>query len=175
MYKKPSVTELINLLNKPALIKWANKLGLNGISVDDYKKNKLTSGTNIHNQIERLLKYGESIEDSFLENALLNKLSEFEVVGVEQNIETEYYQGRCDLILKKENELWVCDFKRGFKKAYLDHYLQLAAYKESVNADRVAIIGVPNVDFVELTNDKHELYNEILINLSKIYTLKNKI
>lgn len=173
--KKPSVTELLDLLNKPALMNWANKIGLQGIKLSEYRKEKTTSGTNIHNQLEKLLKYGEEIEDKYLQNAIINQLKTYEVVGVEEPIETEYYQGRCDLILSKNKELYVFDFKRGFKKPYLEHYLQLTAYQYALNADRIGIIRVPQVDIIELTNDKKELYQELLINLSNIYKIKQSI
>lgn len=43
--KKPSVTMLIDLLAKPALIDWANKQGLLGVDIKDLRKKAKSSGT----------------------------------------------------------------------------------------------------------------------------------
>ena len=49
---KPSVTELIGMLDKPGLLNWANKIGLDGIKLEDYRKKSMINGTSLHKQIE---------------------------------------------------------------------------------------------------------------------------
>jgi len=44
----PGVTTLIGILNKPALVPWANNLGLQGINVKDYVDDKADIGTLDH-------------------------------------------------------------------------------------------------------------------------------
>ena len=53
--KKPHVTQLLDLLNKPALLNWANKIGLQGINIDEFRKNALRKGSARHREIENFL------------------------------------------------------------------------------------------------------------------------
>ena len=53
--KKPSVTQLLDLIAKPALISWANKQGLMGIDTSEKRKKILLNGTSLHSQIENEL------------------------------------------------------------------------------------------------------------------------
>jgi hypothetical protein len=49
---KPTVSQLLQLLDKPALLGWANKIGLEGISLDEYRKKSTKGGTDLHKEIE---------------------------------------------------------------------------------------------------------------------------
>ena len=51
-----AITKLIDLLDKPALVGWANKLGLKGLSLNEYSCRVKSEGTNKHNDIELYLK-----------------------------------------------------------------------------------------------------------------------
>ena len=48
----PGVTTILGVLNKPALVKWANNLGLNGIDSTKYRDDKEEIGTCCHYMIE---------------------------------------------------------------------------------------------------------------------------
>lgn len=85
MNKKPTVTELINLLDKPFLLKWANKIGLEGISLDDYRKQSKGDGTNVHRQIENDFKGKLPFENDKFKSFK----SKYEVLEVEPKIECE--------------------------------------------------------------------------------------
>jgi len=52
----PGVTTILGILNKPALIKWANKMGLQGIDTTNYVNEKADIGTCCHEMIECDLK-----------------------------------------------------------------------------------------------------------------------
>ncbi len=52
----PGVTTFIGILNKPALVPWANNLGLQGINVKDYVNDKADIGTLAHEMIFSHLK-----------------------------------------------------------------------------------------------------------------------
>ena len=58
-----SVSKLIEVLNKPALLHWSNKIGLQGISLKDYRKKSTSKGTSKHNQIENYLLNGVIFEE----------------------------------------------------------------------------------------------------------------
>jgi hypothetical protein len=173
--KKPSVTKLLDLLNKPRLIDWANKIGLQGIEVNEYRKNKLSSGTNLHSQIEQFLKNKINFSDSLVQFRAECLFEEYEVLGIEQPIETEYFIGRYDIKLKKDNIVYLCDFKSNHTKHYLENYLQLCAYKMASSSDRIAIISIPDFTFMELELKDFSTYEQILINLSNIYNLKQQL
>ena len=59
-----SVTGLISMLDKPALMKWANKIGLQGIELSKYSKKSKSEGNDIHNKVECFLKYGVDFKGS---------------------------------------------------------------------------------------------------------------
>ena len=44
----PGVTTVLNLLSKPALVPWANKMGLQGIDTSKYVDDKADIGTLAH-------------------------------------------------------------------------------------------------------------------------------
>jgi len=170
--KKPSVTNLIKLLDKPALLSWANRIGLQGTKLSEYRKNRMKFGTSVHKEIEQFLKYGICPENEFFHDTLLEFFSEIDVLGIEEKIETEYFQGRYDILLKKGDYTYVCDFKSNHKRNYFENYLQLSAYRMATGADKVAIISVPDMIWFELDIEDFKPYENILISLSNIYITK---
>jgi len=52
----PGVTTVIGILNKPLLVPWANRIGLQGINVQDYVSDKADIGTLVHEMMEVDLK-----------------------------------------------------------------------------------------------------------------------
>jgi len=161
-----AVTKLIDLLNKPALLGWANKLGLKGIDLKEYQKQVQSQGNSKHNEIERFLKYGEIFEGYEKLEKLLEK---YEIVGVEEEITNDFLIGRIDLILKNGNEIIVCDFKRN-KNIYLGTKLQLSTYKHMLNADKIAYINFDKFELVEINIDTNKYY-ELMKRLYQIYVL----
>lgn len=170
--KKPSVTELLKILNKPKLMYWANKLGLKGQSLSDYSKIKKMRGSEHHMDVELYLKNGE-IRDESSSRLMIEFFNNFNVLKVEEKIECEYFQGRVDLLLEKDNVKYVVDMKTNFKKPYLDHYLQLNAYKMCIDSDEIAILSIPDFTMTYLSNSNEDKYVDLLKQLSNIYkTLK---
>ena len=68
--KKPSVTQLTKILDKPALMSWANKIGLEGIRLDEYRKKVMSNGTSLHKQIEMFILNGDLPENETLRERL---------------------------------------------------------------------------------------------------------
>lgn len=62
----PGVTTVLNILNKPALVGWANRLGLQGIDSTKYVDAKAEIGTVAHYLIECYLK-GEKPDQDLLD------------------------------------------------------------------------------------------------------------
>lgn len=170
---KPSVTKLIELLDKPALLRWANKIGLEGTHIDAYRAKEKESGLTIHEQVETFTKFGILPDDEALAAKMNKFFSDKEFMSGETNIETEYFQGRFDVKLKWKDFVFVCDYKSN-SKVYFETKLQLAAYKMGTECDCVGVIHLPEFLIRPVDIDMN-LYEPLLIHLSAIYNLKQQI
>lgn len=170
--KKPHVTELLELLNKPALMNWANKIGLQGVALADFRKEALRKGSSIHRQIENYILDKIPFESMDVQLRFDEFMKDKEVIKVEQVIETEWFTGRLDCILKFNNKTYLCDFKSQ-DGIYFENVLQLIAYRMAIKTDYIAVIGVPKFKFrpIYSIND-YTPYEEIMKALSQIYNLK---
>ena len=137
----PGVTTYLGVLNKPALIPWANKLGLQGIDSSKYVDNLADIGTLAHSMIMAHLK-GKGVdtseysktqidlaENSFLSYLEWEKHHEVEPILVETPLVSEEYRfgGTLDLLAKVDGVNTLIDFKTG-KAIYPEHGIQVAAY-----------------------------------------------
>lgn len=175
LIKKPSVTALISLLDKPALLSWANKKGLEGLNINDIKKAAFYYGNSLHYQIENFVNNGECFEDPKLETKFLNFISDKEIISVEKKIETKYFKGKYDMKLKYKNEIYIIDFKSNKKKVYLENILQLVSYSMAEKCDKLAIVSLPEFKFLKVDIKDKKPYIEIIKSLSKIYYNKQII
>lgn len=139
----PGATTVLSILAKPALIPWANRLGLQGIDVGKYVDELADAGTCAHYLIECHLGGIEADLAPFSDEQVglaRNSLSKFfeweeqnkpEVVASELPLVSEKYGygGTIDLIAVIRNRLEVVDFKTA-KGLYPEHAHQLAAYVE---------------------------------------------
>jgi hypothetical protein len=169
---KPSVTNLVDMLDKPALMRWANKIGLEGIKLDEYKSQKKDEGSSIHETIATYLNFNILPDDENLTSRIENFFRDKEVIEVEKTVETEYFIGRLDIKLKWKDFVFICDFKSS-KGVYLETKLQLAAYKMAEPCDHVAVIHLP--EFLIRPVDVNGIHTEFIITLSKLYELKQRI
>ena len=169
---KPTVTQLIDLLNKPALLKWANKIGLDGVSLANYRTEAKTSGTSVHKRIENDLLHGIKFDDPAFQ---LFK-SNYEVLKVEPEIECEHYKGRVDILLKRNNLTWLFDFKAA-DRIYFEQALQLIAYNRVLKADRIGIVHTKTFieTIVSVTPDQVKLYEKIIGGLYNIWKAKQEL
>jgi hypothetical protein len=158
-----SVTKLISLLDKPFIPKWANNLGLNGISLDKYMKEKSKQGDNKHEEVQNYLLNG--IEFDGFEKVKYIK-DTFEVVGCEVDINNGFIKGRVDLILKHLDDIYIVDFKSN-DRIYLSTKLQLSAYSEIIGTNRIFYMNFTNYELIELNIDVDKYY-EIIKRLYQI-------
>lgn len=170
---KPSVTKLIELLDKPALMKWANKIGLEGIRLDDYRSKQKESGLTIHEQVENFTKFGILPEEESLTIQMQKFFSDKKIIEIEKSIETDYFVGRFDVKLAWKDFIFICDYKSN-SKVYFETKLQLAAYKMASECDHVGVVHLPEFILRPVDVDM-DLYGPLLIHLSGIYDLKQKI
>jgi ATP-dependent exoDNAse (exonuclease V) beta subunit len=165
-----SVTLLLQILNKPTLLNWSNKIGLQGISLKAYRSKLQSGGTNIHSQIENYLKTKQPFEYA---DKLDLILTDFEVIGIEKDINNGYICGRIDLILSKNGKTFVCDFKSS-NKIYLEQKIQLSTYKEIYGADYIAIINFTDWK-LNILNIRTDEYYKIIKHLYSIKQLTDKL
>lgn len=170
---KPSVTELISLLDKPGLMKWANKIGLEGTKLSSYRTSVQNHGTSKHAVIENFTSNGELSGDEVIDSLMVKFFSDKEIIDTEKSIETEYFTGRYDVKLKWNGYVFICDYKRS-PRVYLENKLQLAAYKMAEPCDQLAVIHTKEFTIEPITIDM-DLYSEFIITLSKLYELKRKM
>jgi len=161
-----SVTKLISLLDKPFIPKWANNLGLNGISLDKYMKEKSKQGDNKHEEIQNYLLNG--IEFDGFEKVKYIK-DTFEVVGCEVDINNGFITGRIDLVLKYEDDIYIVDFKSN-NRIYLSTKLQLATYQKIIKAEKIFYMNFEDYKMKELKINT-EKYYEIVKRLYQIKVL----
>jgi hypothetical protein len=172
---KPSVTELLKLLDKPALLKWANQQGLKGIDIEKERPKWLNAGLSIHSQIENFIKNGEQFIKQEDQNNCVQFLSDKQVLGLECKIETEWFTGRYDFKTLWNEKVYIIDFKRDHKNLYFENKLQLIAYSMAEKCDCFAIVSVPDFKVINFKVDNREPYEEIIKCLSKIYALKSEL
>lgn len=172
---KPHVTKLLDLLNKPALMKWANKIGLQGIELDSYRKKVMNNGTSLHSQIEKYQIDKTPFLDSEIQRKYIEFMKDKRILFFETPIETEYFTGRLDIMFEWNGLFYMCDFKTNHTKMYLENKLQLIAYRMAKKCDKIACISIPDFTLIESDIKDYRPYEEILISLSKIYNLKTLI
>lgn len=170
---KPTVSQLLDLINKPALIKWSNRIGLEGTSLEEYREKAFASGSNKHKQIEDYLRIGKEIKNELLKEMFLKFISDKKVIDCEVTVENEYYLGRYDIKFEYKGKTYIGDFKSS-NKVYQNNRLQLIAYKlASENVEKVCIISLTdfNMTTVRIKNERE--YKETLRILSELYQLKH--
>jgi len=139
----PSVTTILSRFkNSIGLIIWSNKLGLEGKSYHQEINKAADIGTNVHelaqSHIEGIvyeLPRDETVLKCFYK--FLEWWNEYskdcEVIFCEQSFTSKLYQygGTADLLVKKDDEYILVDFKTS-KDIYPDFVIQGSAYKQMI-------------------------------------------
>jgi hypothetical protein len=192
----PGVTTILGVLNKPALVLWANKLGLDGIDSSKYTDESARIGTLAHYLVQCHLTgetpdtstYG-AFEIDKAENALLSyyeweKARNIEPIENEMPLVSEQYKygGTVDCYCKIDGDIWLLDFKTG-KAIYPEMLIQLAAYQQlliengfEVQKAKILRIGRDETEgFEERTITDFEPYWQIFEHCLAIYELQKVI
>jgi hypothetical protein len=172
---KPTVSQLIDLLNKPALLNWANKIGLQGIGLDEYRNKSKKDGISLHTQIENFIKDGKTFENKEMQINFERYFADKKIISYEKSVETDYFKGRYDILIEYNSKKYICDFKSNQKMAYFENKLQLVAYRMAEPCDNVGIISIPDFKFIPTNIIDFNKYEEILKSLSIIYNIKKTI
>jgi len=188
----PGVTTIIDILNKPALVPWANRIGLQGIDVKRYVDDKADIGTLAHAMIINQLlgkktdtsEYSQNQIDA-AENACLSfyewqKKHNLLITSAEEPLISQQYGfgGQYDIYGVIDNTNELLDLKTG-SGIWLDHYYQMGGYllllKEyNRPVDQVRILNIPRTEsetFQEVTLSKPvmELAKIIFLQCLAIY------
>jgi len=144
----PGVTTVLGILNKPALVKWSNNLGLQGIDSSKYVDDKAAIGTLAHQMIADHLRKVDTDASDYsakqidqAENSVLSYLEwekghDVKPVLIEEPLVSEIYKygGTIDCLAKIDGKPTLLDFKTG-KAIYPEMFYQLAAYSELLLED----------------------------------------
>ncbi len=192
----PGVTTILGVLNKPALVPWANRLGLEGIDSSKYTDESARIGTLAHYLVQCHLTgenpdtstYG-SFEIDKAENALLSyyeweKTRQIEPIENELPLISEQYRygGTIDCYCKINGEFWLLDFKTG-KAIYPEMLTQLSAYVQLLNENgfpvekaRILRIGRDETEgFEERVITDFTKHNELFRHCLSIYQIQKQI
>jgi hypothetical protein len=170
---KPTVTQILKLIDKPALVKWANKLGLEGTSLDSFYEKKREEGISLHAQIERYAKSGVRMKDPAHQERIEKFFQTRRVVATEREIETEWFTGRTDVVFYQDDDQYVGDFKSS-DGLYFENKLQLAAYQLAYPKAKICVIHIP-LFVVETIKEDLRPYQDIVKLLSKVWQIKEGI
>jgi len=141
----PGVTTVIQVLNKPALVTWANKLGLAGIDSTKFVDEKAAVGDLAHRMIADHLRGAETDTSEYskqqidqAENAVLSflewaKHKEISPLIVEEPMVSEEYRfgGTLDCLASINGELTLLDIKTS-AAIFPEMLVQVAAYRQLV-------------------------------------------
>lgn len=139
----PGATTVLNLLSKPALVPWANRLGLQGIDVTRYVDDKASIGTLSHAivtdwlmGIETDTSHYDQHQIDAAQNAALSffewyKKNPFQPIIIEgQFVSEEYgFGGTIDLYGKLHGYYTLIDLKTG-SGIWPEYGYQIASYKK---------------------------------------------
>lgn len=137
----PSVTTILGVIDKPALVPWANRMGRQGIDTRTYVDELAAVGTLAHYRIECLLTERRPDFTGWTQDQMAKSLhavvkfrewasdNNVEVIATELPLVSEVhrYGGMIDVLAKVNGVPAVIDIKTG-KAVYDDHRHQVAAY-----------------------------------------------
>lgn len=161
----PGITTVIGLLNKPALVPWANKLGLKGIDVSKYVDDKADIGTLGHAFVTDKLEGKETDTSDYSQNqidAAMNCALSFwewekehpieEVYFCERPLVSEVYGfgGTLDIYARVNGRKEIIDLKTG-SGIYPEHIYQVATLKHLLeehghHVDGVRVLNIPRTE-----------------------------
>ncbi len=194
----PGATTISGLLNKPALVKWANNLGLQGIDSTKYVDKAANVGTLIHALVEGHIT-GKPVDTSdftaleielaqngFYKYLDWEKQHKVEPIFNEEKFVSEKYKygGTLDFYCKVDGKYTLVDFKSG-KGIFNEHFLQVSGYANLLkeNGHRVDQIMILNIgrnedepfQHREIPPKTYKKYFDMFKYLIKVYYIKKEL
>lgn len=191
----PGVTTVTGLLSKPSLVRWANKLGLEGIDASRVTEQSSRIGTLAHAMIRASL-LGETYDPGQADPAELGQAEEafrcflrwreghsLRPILCEASLVSEKlrYGGTPDCYCMLDGDPVLLDFKTG-KRIYDEYFVQLAAYANLLREQgypvrelRVLRLGRAEEDCEERGVTEQEKWFRLFENLLNIYYLRKDL
>lgn len=192
----PSVTTVLGILNKPALLDWAWKLGLEGKDYKAVRDQAADIGTLAHGMVMSHLTGTEFDKTEYsaqdidkAENCLIKyfdweKGHKIHIVYVEKPLVSNIYHfgGTIDCFAYVDDKPTLIDHKTG-KAIYSEYFYQLAAYKQllwenghDIDSARILRIGRDELEgFEERTMVDLSKHWQVFQSCLSIYNLQNEI
>lgn len=197
----PGCTTVTGVLNKPALVRWANNLGLDGIDVSNYTDRLADAGTLVHHmilcdiqgQVPDLDAFAPQVvrlaENSFISYLAWRRAHTVEPIICEQPMvsETHRYGGTPDLYAKVDGVNALVDFKSG-SGIYAEHFHQVAGgyllllEERGLPVERIVLLNIPRDEdeaFVEipLTIESPAVpkHREMFLLCRRVYQLQQEL
>jgi len=183
----PSATTVLKILNKPALVKWANYLGFKRQNVDEVLDASATIGTLVHQLIYSYLmdkyviwigtrKCGKATAMMYMNSFLeWKRTHEVKPTFMEKQFTSKRFGGTIDFYGEVDGKKTVLDFKTS-KKPYSSMFLQLAAYcimleEAGYEVEQLAIIIINNSGYNEkfITREEIQRYIDVFIKLVEVF------
>jgi hypothetical protein len=178
----PGVTTVLGVLAKPALVPWANKLGLQGIEVGKFVDSLADVGTLCHNIVECYLKKQEVDYSDYTPNQRVlaenasrkffdwEKKNDFKLIASELQLvsETHFFGGTCDIYCELNGKKTLIDIKTS-KNCYPEHFTQTAAYRLLLRENGYP---VENVKILRIGREEAEGFDEKEVPLLDIHEEK---
>ena len=175
----PGVTTALNELNKPALVPWANRMGLQGIDTRKYVDALADVGTLAHyfvmcrleDEIPEVDEYSpekvRAAEGCFKKYIEWERKNTVVPVFTEKPLISERYQygGMVDLYAICNERLTLVDFKTNAKGIFPESTYQVAAYRQLL---REHGYGVADVVILRLGRSAEEGAEEKILTSSEL-------
>jgi len=169
----PGVTTILNVIAKPALISWANRMGLDGINTSKHVDELADIGTLAHAMIAHFLGGPEPDLDDYskhqidrAENSVLSfhewaKGKTLKTFHSERQMVSEQlrYGGTCDWIGEIDGVTTLLDLKTG-KAIYDEMLYQVAAYWGLTQEEHQ---GVKEIRILQVGRSEDEGFSERII------------
>ena len=167
----PGVTTILGVLAKPALIGWANRMGLEGIDTTKYVDAAARVGTLAHYLVECHLEGQEPELDDFTPNEIkraewsfkkfqaYSQEHELQPIALEEPLVSESlrFGGTVDFCGYRDGMPVVIDFKTS-KALYPEHLTQAVAYRHLVAENLILDPGA--VYILRIGRDESEGFEE---------------
>jgi hypothetical protein len=195
----PGVTTIVGILDKPALVPWANRMGLQGIDTRKYVDDKADIGTLGHAKILGHL-MGAPVDTSdytanqidAADNVCLSffewqKKHDLKILSAEEALVSEKYRfgGQYDIWGMLDSLSELIDLKTG-SGIWEEHYYQVAGgyllllEEQGREIHQVRILNVPrsedeNFAEVVLSQKMMQLCKEMFLDCLRIYNRKKEV
>lgn len=158
-----SVSKILQELHSENIVKWANRIWLEWIRLEDYRKKSTSKWIQWHTSIQ--------------EKILIEWYKDYKTIWIEVPLENEYMCWRADFIAEKNYIHYIFDFKSS-EDIYLSQILQLIAYKKLYWECKIGIINLNTLKetIIELSEEEYIIYENILkwLYTVAIYRMRSK-